>query len=492
MEIFFALISLAIAIFALLELRMVLSFWRMKRAGRGPVHAVQRALAGDAAPTVCVQLPIYNEPNVALSLIRAVHALDYPLDRMTVQVLDDSTDDTPLLVESLLDEIDPDRAMFTHVRRSNREGYKAGALGHGMALSEADFFAVFDADFLPPPGFLRRALIDHSPFDDENVAFVQGRWTFYNVDQNILTRVQSILIDRHFHIQKPFQVDGRRTVHFNGSGGVWRRSAVEAAGGWTADTLCEDLDLTYRCALSGFNGRYDMDLTCPSEIPADLAAFKLQQRRWAKGSAQCATKLLGRVLRSERIVSPVDDTHVLLGYMIHPLLLIYTLIWPWIVLGGADTAYLWACQVALIIGNVAAVTGFLTTYRVRGGPKAPFALGVRDVLVSTALGVSLMVNNSIAFLSGLVSRYGVFDRTPKGGAVPAASRRVRRLHWTVYPEAAVGIYGLTAGLYMFSLGHSIWGQQSFFMGIAMLGIAAVQVASVLAGRAAPMAASPAE
>jgi cellulose synthase/poly-beta-1,6-N-acetylglucosamine synthase-like glycosyltransferase len=439
-----------------------------------------------------VQLPIYNEPHVAVSLIRAVKGLDYPADRMTVQVLDDSTDDTTVLVERLLDEIDPDRATFTHVRRNSRTGYKAGALGHGMGISDADFFAVFDADFLPPEGFLRRALIDHSPFDDDKVAFVQGRWTFYNVNQNILTRVQSILIDRHFHIQKPFQMDGRRTVHFNGSGGVWRRSAVEAVGGWTADTLCEDMDLTYRCALSGFLGRYDMDLTCPSEIPADLAAFKSQQRRWAKGSAQCATKLLGRVIRSERIVSPVDDAHVLLGYMIHPLLLIFTLIWPFIVLGGASTGYLWACQVALIVGNIAAVTGFLTTYRVRGGAKAPLMLGVRDVLVSTALGVSLMVNNSIAFVSGLFSRYGVFDRTPKGGAVTAAPRPARRLHWTVYPETAVGIYGLSAGLYMFSLGHTIWGQQSFFMGIAMLGIAAVQVASVLSDRGKPMHATPAE
>lgn len=438
-----------------MELRIVYGYWRL---GAG-APAWRR---NDQLPDVLVQLPLFNEPSVAVQLLNAAARLDYPRGQLRVQVLDDSTDDTPQIIAAHLALIDPDRTLFDHIRRPDRSGYKAGALQYGLGLNIAPFVAIFDADFVPPPDFLLQALRDQSPFHDANVAFLQGRWTYYNRNANLLTRVQSVLIDRHFFVQKPFQQAGGRVVHFNGSGGIWRRSAIDAAGGWTADTLCEDLDLSYRCALLSMNGVYNPALTCPSEIPQDLTAFKLQQRRWAKGSAQVAAKLIGKVARSGR--GHIDDLHVLLGYLIHPLLLAFTLLWPWVVMAGTSTPMLWTLQGALILGNVAAFVGLMTTFRARGDARGPAWQGVLDVAGAMVVGVSLMVNNAIAFCSGLFKPHGIFERTPKGNQ---AAKAKGPWHWTVWAETALAIYGLGAGTLLFAQGHYIWGQQSFFMGCIM-------------------------
>jgi cellulose synthase/poly-beta-1,6-N-acetylglucosamine synthase-like glycosyltransferase len=477
--------AIGIAVFAAMELRIVAGYLRLHHKSRG-AGAIALQPSG-REPQVLIQLPIYNEPAVAVQLLGAVAQLDYPRDRLRVQVLDDSTDDTPNLIAAKLAEIDPQGMIFYHIRRHDRQGYKAGALQYGLALDDSEFVAIFDADFLPPPDFLRRALQTHSPFHDPSVAFVQGRWTYYNRDQNMLTRVQSVLIDRHFFLQKPFQQDGRRTLHFNGSGGVWRRSAIDAAGGWTADTLCEDLDLTYRCALQGLTGVYDPALTCPSEIPQNLAAFKLQQRRWAKGSAQVATKLMAKVLRSGQLPSRIDDLHVLLGYLIHPLLLGFTLVWPWVVLAGTANAVLWACQGALILGNVAAFIGLITTFRARGDQGATWRRAIGDVIGSMVIGVSLMVNNAVAFASGMIRAHGVFERTPKAGSAAPEKRTKTRQHWTIWAEALLAIYGLLAGVILFADGHMVWGQQSFFMGCVMAYAVAVQTYPVIKTKTAAFA-----
>ncbi len=489
LDVFFAMASLGIAVFALFELRIVWGYWQARRrqpeagAGAGPSARGAPEQGGPDGgadyPEVTVQLPIYNEPQVALDLVRAVLRFDYPCDRMRIQVLDDSTDETPALIAAFL--AGPEAAGFSidHVRRRRRSGYKAGALAHGMTLVDSQFFAIFDSDFLPPADFLRRALIDERMFADPLTAFVQGRWTFYNVDENLFTRLQSILIDRHFVVQKPFQAANRRTLFFNGSGGIWRRSAIEAAGGWSADTLSEDMDLSYRCALLGYSGRYDASLTCPSEIPPDLESFKLQQRRWARGSAQCMVKLLPRVVASDRLHHKAHDVHAMSGYLIHPLLLGHVLVWPWVVLQGGSPLFLWGCQGSLVLGNLAAISGFLSTSIVRGGRRKPSAVAL-EILASMALGIAMMVNNTAAFFSGLVTRQSEFERTPKrgrggAGAPPRNRDRRARLHWTFFVETALAGYGLVAATVMYRRGYGFEAQQSLLMGLAMLAVVVVQL-----------------
>ena len=473
MNILLAIVACGITLFALLELRTIGRYWiahgKLRVAGRS--HGAHTSGSATALPKVLVQLPIYNEPAVVGQLIAAIAEIDYPAELLEVQILDDSTDETALIVATHLDRVDPDRVLFQHIRRPVREGFKAGALHYGLTLSDADYVAVFDADFVPPRDFLRRALSGTPILSDESIAFVQGRWTYYNADANRLTRVQAILMDRHFYMQKPVQQSKGETLHFNGSGGIWRRAAIEAAGGWTQDTLCEDLDLSYRCALMGLRGIYDPSLTCPSEIPHNFQAFKSQQRRWARGSAQVAAKVISPVLHSDRFPSLMSELQVLFGYMIHPLLLLFTLIWPWVVLQGADPAFLWTCQIGLIFGNVVAFLGFMSVHLLRNeGEKRSILQGIADVAASMIIGVALMVNNTLAFVIGMFQGYGEFERTPKAGQAPLAARSRNAVHWIVWLELALAIYGLGAGALLFSEGYYIFGQQSLFMGAIMAGV----------------------
>lgn len=470
-------VALGIAVFALLELRIIIGYWTRVHPRKQPSNAPSYDdINVDSLPTVLIQLPIYNEPTVAAALIRAVDALRYPRDKLTVQLLDDSTDETTGIIAGCLAEVDPSGALFTHITRTERVGFKAGALQVGLNQSDAEFVAIFDADFVPPEFFLMKAFAPGSPLEDPDIAFLQGRWTFYNQNQNILTRVQSIMIDRHFYIQKPFQKSGPLTLHFNGSGGIWRRSAITQAGGWSSDTLCEDLDLTYRCALMGQLGAYDQSLECPSEIPPSLQAFKMQQRRWAKGSAQCARKLMRRVVKSPTLASRIDDVHMLLGYLIHPLLLVFVLIWPWVVFSGVDDHILLPLQTTLVLGNFAALFGFWSTYRLRDQEGASWKDALIEVPVALALAVTLMVNNTIAFCAGLMSDKGTFERTPKqGSALGKALSQHMGTHWVIWVEATVGFYGIVTGVMLFADGHYIWGQPSLFMGLALFGLLLVQL-----------------
>lgn len=480
LEFMFFIATGAILLFAAHELRMLWGFWSK---GLSNKKRTRTAAAAELrhAPTVLVQLPVYNEPEVVAPLIKAVSGLDYPAERLSVQILDDSTDSTTQRIQAALAALDPDaRARFHHIRRFNRAGFKAGALEHGLSKDSSEFVAIFDADFLPPADFLRRALIEGTAFDDADVAFLQGRWTHYNGDANSLARVQSVLIDRHFLVQKPFQMANGDDVTFNGSGGIWRRSAINAAGGWKSRTLCEDLDLSYRSALIGKTGRYDADLVCPNEIPASIEAFKQQQRRWAKGTAQCIAALFPQILKLGGVERRLNNAFAISGYLIHPVLLFYTLSWPLLVLGGTtDLTVLWICQLALVLGNIAAIGAFATTYYVRNDGSGTVR-AARDVLLSTALGISLMVNNTVAFLSGVFGSRGVFERTPKTGWSARAAHlpeesAAPKLNWIVFAEAVFACYALTASLLMVQAGYVLEAQQTFLFGVLMLGLVGLQL-----------------
>jgi cellulose synthase/poly-beta-1,6-N-acetylglucosamine synthase-like glycosyltransferase len=249
----------------------------------------------DPAPVVTIQLPLYNEMYVADRLIEAVCRIDYPQDRLEIQVLDDSTDETQSIAELAVRRFAAQGIDVKYYHRADRAGYKAGALEAGLKAARGEFIAIFDADFIPPVDFLTR-LMPH--FANPRVGMVQARWGHINQDYSLLTKIQSILLDGHFVLEHGGRNRSGLFFNFNGTAGIWRRSAIEDAGGWQHDTLTEDLDLSYRAQLRGWQFVFLQDLVAPAEVPVEMNAFKSQQHRWAKGSIQTCRKVLPQLLRS--------------------------------------------------------------------------------------------------------------------------------------------------------------------------------------------------
>lgn len=473
LETVFLIASLLAVIFSIFEFRMVLGYWKSVRERSSNDQVVfDRTGHARPVPPVLVQLPLYNEGQVVAQLIERIADLEYPQDALHIQILDDSTDDTPAQVETALSKLSADKAqLFEHIRRGNRDGYKAGALAYGMKIQAHDFIAVFDADFLPPTDFLKRALLEKRYFDEAQTAFVQARWTYYNGAASLFTKVQSILLDRHFLVQKPYQAATGDHIIFNGSAGIWRRKAIEDAGGWSGRSICEDLDLTCRCILEGYDGIYAIDLECPNEVPSNLQAFKLQQRRWAKGTAQNMVTSLPAMFGYGSARQRFNNVIAVSGYLIHPILLMYAIVWPILVLGGTNLVFLWTCQLALIIGNIGAISAFVTTFKARKTQRT-YSQIMPEIVFALALGISLMVNNSIAFTAGLFSKGGEFQRTPKVGQqeqIAVSTQRFLRprLHWSLIFECALAIYALTTSMIMLFQGYYMEMQQTFLFGAIM-------------------------
>ncbi len=279
-------------------------------------------------PTAAVQLPIYNELYVVERLLKACAELDYPRDKLVIQVLDDSTDETSALVAGKVAEWNALGVQMQHVRRGSREGYKAGALGYGLSLLDVEMVAVLDADFVPPPDFLKRA-ITHL-VSNPRLAAVQGRWGHLNSQQNYLTRAATLALDGHFVIEQLARNRAGWLMNFNGSGGVWRVKAIEQAGGWQATTLTEDMDLSYRAQLIGWRFLYLPDLVVPGEIPPQITAYKQQQARWAQGGTQCFRRLIVPVWRTPGLtfMQRLMATMHLSQYIMHPIMIIVILLTP--------------------------------------------------------------------------------------------------------------------------------------------------------------------
>jgi len=247
-------------------------------------------------PRITVQLPVYNEMYVVERLVDAVVAFDYPRDQLEIQVLDDSTDETTEIVDRKVRDLQRQGVDIQHVRRSQRHGFKAGALQHGLALAKGEFIAIFDADFVPDPDLLQRLI----PYlADPRIGMLQARWGHLNAHYSLLTRVQSIILDGHFLIEQTARARSGRFFNFNGTAGIWRKRCIEDAGGWHADTLAEDLDLSYRAQLRGWQFLFLPEIIVPAELPVEMNAFKTQQHRWAKGSVQTCKKILPQLWRSD-------------------------------------------------------------------------------------------------------------------------------------------------------------------------------------------------
>ena len=408
--------SLLLLIYGLNAYLMVGLYLRQRRRRRQAPPAEPPYCSEGELPMVTTQLPIYNERNVIERLLRAVCAMDYPRDRHQIQILDDSTDETTALIADLTRQLRADGHDVQHRRRDERSGYKAGALAEGLAEARGEFIAIFDADFLPERDFLRRTIPTIAA--DPNCAFVQTRWGHCNRDFSLLTYLQSIGIDGHFVVEQATRSRNDLFFNFNGTAGVWRKAAIAAAGGWQADTLTEDLDLSYRALLAGWRARFLDQVVAPAEIPTDINALKAQQRRWAKGSIQTAMKLLPTVLTDPRtrLFKKIQACLHMTHYMIHPLILVLTiLVLPLIFLLGLNFTSPFTAPVVSVM--LLALCGPSTLYLVaqvaKGGDWRRALLWMPALI---ALGIGLAVNNTRAVIEGLLGKRSEFVRTPKLGA----------------------------------------------------------------------------
>lgn len=424
-------------------------------------------------PRVTVQLPMYNEREVAGRVIDAVAALDYPPALLEVQILDDSTDDTRRIVDERVEYWRGHGVNMRAVRRPSRTGYKAGALAAGVESASGTFFLIFDADFVPGPKLLRKLL---APMQDPAVGMVQAAWGHLNRSRNWLTESQSFLLDGHFVFEQGGRYAGGRFFNFNGTAGLWRRSCLEEAGGWSSDTLTEDLDLSYRAQLAGWRFAYLDDVIVPAEIPTTVLALEVQQRRWAQGGVQTGRKLLPRLLRA-RLPARVKCEAVihLLGHIAHPFTwLLGLLLFPSAVARratGLDELLLF--DIALF---GAATVPFMVFYWMAGERRdVPRRGRVRAVARTLALGIGLSVPVSRAVVRGLTQSGGRFERTPKSG-----ERVVGAYSPVVLPGDAlfkIAMAGLMSSYLVAAIAGGYWGQIPFILlflsGYVGLGIPAV-------------------
>jgi cellulose synthase/poly-beta-1,6-N-acetylglucosamine synthase-like glycosyltransferase len=387
-------------------------------------------------PSVTVQLPLFNERFMLERLLAAVTRMDYPVELLQIQVLDDSTDDTTRLAEHQVAGYQVLGYDIRLIHRTRRDGYKAGALENGMNSASGEFIAIFDADFLPPVDWLKRVVVT---FDDPQVGFVQTRWGYTNSGANLLTTLEALALNQQFVVEHNARLHNGLFMSFNGSGGMWRRACIEDAGGWASDTLVEDLDLSFRAQLRGWRPAYLPDVVVPNDLPEDLDTFKRQQYRWAKGGAQTLRKLGWKLLRAKLPLQVRLAGFLQLSlYLSFPFMLLLLLVSLPLALMGSNVFSLfpWA-----IIGSLGLPLAYLLSKTEYHPSLVKRVLLIPGVLL---MGVSLVVNNSVAVMEGLFKRGGEFVRTPKPGAGRLAVARQAayavKFSPLVWAELGVALY----------------------------------------------------
>ncbi|MCC6645776.1 MAG: glycosyltransferase [Polyangiaceae bacterium] len=411
---------------------LVWQCWRHRRVLARAKAAGERQLPEGELPKVTIQLPLFNEATVAVRLLEAVVKMDYPRDRLEIQVLDDSTDETQALARHAVERLRQTGVDLVYLHRVDRVGYKAGALDAGQKVAKGELIAVFDADFLPQPDFLRRVV---AHFDDPRVGMVQTRWGHLNREHSTLTAVQALMLDGHHLVENRARFGAGNLFNFSGTGGIWRKEAIQAAGGWQHDTLTEDLDLSYRAQLAGYRFVYRDDVVSPAELPEDVSALRAQQYRWAKGTVQTARKLLGRVLRSNLSLSQrLEAFFHLTPHFAYPLMIVLSvLLLPALIfLPATDTRTMLIVDLPLVIGTTGSLATFYMLAESAQGRSRWSALARLPMLI--ALGAGLAPHLTKAVFEGLRQMSGEFVRTPKKGSKEGRYRARAAL-----PTAEIGL-----------------------------------------------------
>jgi len=415
---------------------------------------------GTNQPFVTIQLPVYNEVYVAERLIDVVAAIDYPAEKIEIQVLDDSTDETTEVIAKKVAGLQQANINVHHIRRATREGFKAGALKHGLSLAKGELIAIFDADFLPSKDFLQKT----TPyFEDQHVGMVQTKWGHINKNSSLLTSLQAIALDGHFSIEQTGRNAAGYFINFNGTGGVWRKDCILDAGNWEEDTLTEDLDLSYRAQLKGWKFLYLEDVTTPAELPPVISAFRSQQFRWAKGGAETARKNLKKVLTSHlpfsvkwhglfHLIYSFGFVSIIISMILSVPLIAVRINYP------QYQSFFKATNIIAISFLIYVIHYFISYSKNTAGSfgKKLFGFIIRfPLFVSLFVGVSL--NNAIGILQGYGGIKSAFVRTPKFNTTSAQhqlySNRYThiRIGWTTILEGLLSVYflfGITLSLHI--------------------------------------------
>ena len=438
-----------------------------------------KGLGDEAWPMVTTQIPLYNERNVAERVIRAVAAFDYPAGRHQIQIVDDSNDETVELVDEVVAELTKAGVWIEACRRDNREGYKAGGLKVAMEEAKGEFIAIFDSDFVPEANFLKEIM---PLFKDEKTGLVQSRWGHLNPDHSVLTRAQSVGVDGHFVVEQIARTANGLFLNFNGTAGVWRKAAIIDGGGWQADTLTEDLDLSYRCQLKGWHLEYAIDVVVPAELPETYSAFKSQQFRWAKGSVQTAKKLLPRVLGSSvGWLAKMQSVFHLLHYVAHMLMLTLAVLSLPLSLTIQHMPITWVTWI-LVLPLVLATLGPSVLYMVSQRYLYPKDWKKKFFYLPgmVALGFGICISNTRAVIEALMGIKSGFIRTPKRGGTEVKRYRTK-VTWVPIVELLAAAYcTLTVVIY---ISNEIYGGMIYFLiyGVGFLTVGLKTLAEQRAG-----------
>jgi len=455
----------------------VMIYYYFKNKDKKPVG---KAVLEDK-PVVTVQLPVYNELYVVERLIDSICALDYPKDKLEIQVLDDSTDETVRVIAAAVAARQAEGYDIVHVRRESRAGFKAGALKYGMDIAKGEFIAIFDADFVPKPDFLMQTL---RHFTDDRIGMVQTRWEHLNNEFSLLTRAQGIALDGHFVIEQQVRNKSGFFINFNGTAGVWRKSCIVDAGNWEADTLTEDLDLSYRAQLRGWRFVYLNEVTSPAELPSEINALKTQQFRWTKGAIETARKILPRVWKSKL------PMRVKLQCTVH---LTNNIVFPFILLTGILNVPLvfikhsgrhetfFAFMSVFVLAFVSSFLFYLYSQK-DAYPDWKKRIFLFPLFMAGSMGFS--VNNSRAVLEGLLNRKSAFIRTPKfrietekdtwkNKKYRASSKKIS---FSIIFELVLALYcfvGVVASLWFLEIAALPFALL-FFLGFGLVGLMSIQ------------------
>ena len=440
-----------IFLYSLVQLSLVWTYRRGRgeEAFTGSMHSV----FGEQKdwPVVTIQLPVYNERYVVNRLIDSVCAIRYPKDKLHIQVLDDSTDDSFELAAKSVKHWQEKGIDIVHVKRPERTGFKAGALAYGLTCSKGDFTAIFDADFMPYPDFLERCI---PYFIQEKVGLVQTRWEHLNEDYSMLTRLQAFGLDAHFSIEQRGRNINQHFINFNGTAGIWRNTCIAEAGGWQSDTLTEDLDLSYRAQIKGWKFQYLEKLGSPAELPAAMPALKNQQYRWTKGAAECAVKNLPRVMRAKGIPWSTKlhaFFHLANSFIFVCVLTTAILSVPMLFIKFSDPDLGFLFKLASLFLLSFFIHGFFYWTSMKHGQGERHKsfgefLMVFPLFLSVSMGLSL--HNAIAVIEGYAGRKTPFVRTPKfnliekKGSFLDSSYRIRKIHPMSILEIVLALYFL--------------------------------------------------